>query len=274
MSKNPKEALPFTLPVFEKKSSLSSKAVEELRAAIITGLMQPGEVYTVPRLAAMLGISATPVREAMLSLAKEGLMEAQRNVGFRVVELTDDELDEITEIRLLLEVPAIEKLTSMCDAELADKIEKDFRHVAQDLVKYAHKGDLISFIEVDRHFHLGILGLLGNTRLVNLAGELRAQSRLYGLRHLADIGDLEQSAQEHELLLNYITSGNVTQAVDLMLRHIMHVRRIWAGNEEPVNFEARSTLSLLEGQMKPLSAMSKTMFEKSDLGLTRLRKQS
>ena len=78
-----------------------------IRGLVITGQMQPDQLYSVPRLATELGVSATPVREALLDLAREGLLEAVRNRGFRVVSLSLGELNDIFAIRLLLEVPSV-----------------------------------------------------------------------------------------------------------------------------------------------------------------------
>jgi len=93
----------FEPPVLDERPSARSRIIHALRAALVAGQMQPGEVYSAPALAARFGVSATPVREAMLELVKEGLVRTVPNKGFRVSELSDRELDEITEIRLLLE---------------------------------------------------------------------------------------------------------------------------------------------------------------------------
>jgi DNA-binding transcriptional regulator YhcF (GntR family) len=78
-----------TLPVFATRQSLREQIADALRAALVSGQMRPGLVYSVPVLAERFGISPTPVREAMLDLAKESLVEPVRNKGFRVTELTD-----------------------------------------------------------------------------------------------------------------------------------------------------------------------------------------
>ena len=93
------------VPDFGSRTSLRQQVTEVLRGAVITGAMRPGALYSAPALATRFGISATPVREAMLDLVKEGLIETVRNKGFRVTALTDQELDDITEIRMLIEVP-------------------------------------------------------------------------------------------------------------------------------------------------------------------------
>src|SRR6185369_10747857 len=86
--------------------SLREQARKVIRGLIITGQMQPDQLYSVPRLATELGVSATPVREALLDLAREGLLEPVRNRGFRVVALTSTELKDIYAIRTMLEVPS------------------------------------------------------------------------------------------------------------------------------------------------------------------------
>src|SRR6204780_5296821 len=90
-----------------------------LEAALVAGELKPGELYSAPVLGERFGVSATPVREAMLALAKDGFVVAERNRGFRVVELSDTDLDEVSQIRLLVEVPStVEAAKLISDAEL------------------------------------------------------------------------------------------------------------------------------------------------------------
>src|SRR3954470_11176919 len=86
----------LNLPRVLGHHSLREQVSHALRAALIAGELRPGVVYSAPVLAAGFGVSATPVREAMLDLAKEGLVEVVRNKGFRVTELSDRDLDELT----------------------------------------------------------------------------------------------------------------------------------------------------------------------------------
>ncbi|BCB76718.1 hypothetical protein Pflav_031280 [Phytohabitans flavus] len=190
--------------------------------------MRPGEVYSAPVLAAQLGVSATPVREAMLELAKEGLVLTVPNKGFRVRELSDRELDEITEIRMLLEVPTTVRAASVATPE--DLIR--LRPVAEAVVDAAERKDLIAYLEHDRRFHLDLLALAGNEQLVALVGELRSRSRLFGLRQLADAGELGPSAREHVQMLELVEAGDAKSLERLMRRHISHLRGSWAGRVE------------------------------------------
>ena len=90
-----------------------------LEAALVAGELKPGELYSAPVLGERFGVSATPVREAMLALAKDGFVVAERNRGFRVVELSDKDLDEVSQIRLLVEVPSTVEAAALC--KMADR---------------------------------------------------------------------------------------------------------------------------------------------------------
>jgi DNA-binding GntR family transcriptional regulator len=216
------------LPSLDERRSVRSQVIRALRAALVAGQMRPGEVYSAPALAARFGVSATPVREAMLELVKEGLVLTVPNKGFRVRELADRELDEITEIRLLLEAPTTAKLAGRVGAADLDRL----RPMAHGLVDVAAAKDLIGYIEQDRQFHLELLALAGNAHLVTLVGELRARSRLYGLAPLAESGELATSAGEHVEMLRLIEAGDRRGLERLMRVHIGHVRGSWAGRAE------------------------------------------
>jgi DNA-binding GntR family transcriptional regulator len=219
---------PLELPSLEARRSVRSQVIHALRAALVAGQMVPGEVYSAPTLAARLGVSATPVREAMLQLVKEGLVLTLPNKGFRVRDLSDRELDEITGIRLLLEVPTTVQVVGRATAADLDRL----RPMAQQIVDLAAAKDLIDYVESDRQFHLALLSLAGNEQLVTIVAELRARSRLLGLAPLAESGELAASAQEHLEMLRLIEVGDRAGLEQLMRQHIGHVRGSWAGHAE------------------------------------------
>jgi DNA-binding GntR family transcriptional regulator len=218
----PSHAISVT-PLVERQS-LREQVASALRAAVVSGEMQPGMVYSAPSLATRFGVSATPVREALLDLTKEGLVESVRNKGFRVTEVTDEHLDEITELRALLEIPTVIHLV---ESIRPDQVQK-LRPLAQAICRAATAGDLIGYIETDTRFHGALLELGGNRRLVELVGELRAQTRLYGLSKLLHEDRLMSSAEEHDEILDALAAGDASATDDVMRRHIGHVRGLWA----------------------------------------------
>lgn len=208
-----------------EKANLRERVLRALRAAIISGELTPGEVYSAPSLAATFGVSATPVREAMLDLAKENLVVVVPNKGFRVTVVDEEQLDQITAIRRLLEPPVVAEVTNQIPAE-------DFaglRQLAQEIVDGAHAGDLAQYTEADREFHLRLLGYSGNQRLVDLVAELRGQTRLVGLASLLDRGYLVPSAREHLDLLDLMERRDAAAVEIFMVRHINHIQDLWSG---------------------------------------------
>ncbi|GAA4085058.1 GntR family transcriptional regulator [Nonomuraea soli] len=216
------------LPVVGERQSLREQVANALRAALITGEMRPGVVYSAPVLAGQFGVSATPVREAMLDLAKEGLVEAVRNKGFRVTELSERDLDELTEIRELIEVPTVSRLAASADL---DRLER-LRPIAEEIVSAAEGGDLLGYVDADLRFHVELLSLGGNGHLVEVVRDLRSRARLYGLSELASRGTLVDSAREHLELLDRLISRDSDGSGQLMAQHIGKVRGIWASPQE------------------------------------------
>jgi DNA-binding GntR family transcriptional regulator len=215
----------LTLPALGARRNLREEITQTLRAAVISGELRPGVVYSAPSLAGQFGVSATPVREAMLDLANEGLVDIVRNKGFRVTELSEKDLDELSELRALIEVPTVRRIAS---AGVADSVLDELRPLASEIEAAAARGDLIAHVTADMEFHLRLLSLAGNRQLVETVRSLRARSRIYGLRSLADRAALVPSAHEHAELLDLLAAGSVAAVEELMRAHIGHVRGIWA----------------------------------------------
>jgi DNA-binding GntR family transcriptional regulator len=214
-----------TLTSFLPRKSMRDEIIEKLRGAIITGELRPDVVYSAPGLAEQFGVSATPVREAMIDLAKEGLVETVRNKGFRIREPSEQELDNLVEVRLLIEVPTVRKVA---DAGIDPQQLAELRTLALGIEKAATEHDFITYISIDTEFHCRLLSLAGNNELVETVRSLRSRSRLYGVRPLAERGELIHSAHEHVEILNLIEQGAAESAEQLIRRHIGHVRGIWA----------------------------------------------
>ncbi|MGW2521192.1 GntR family transcriptional regulator [Streptomyces sp. NPDC001617] len=211
-----------------RKPNFRERLVDVLRAALISGELRPGEVYSAPSLAPRFGVSATPVREAMLELVKEGLADIVPNKGFRITEVSDQQLDEYTHIRSLIEIPTTVGLATTADPEDL----KALRPIALEIVTSATKGDLIAYVEADLRFHLELLALAGNDHLVEVVRDLRRRARLYGLTALVEAGRLEASAKEHLELLDALLARDEEAVREVMTRHLGHVRGVWAAREE------------------------------------------
>jgi DNA-binding GntR family transcriptional regulator len=209
--------------------SLRSAVEEAVSAAIVSGELGEGELVSVPALAIRFGVSATPVREAMLDLEKRGFVESVRNKGFRITSVEEADLREIAQVRRWLEVPAIRMAASNFPLDQLPR----FRRLADEIVASAAKGDFPKYLAADSAFHLALVALAGNQRLVELVSELRKQTRMVGLAGMTGTSELERSALEHHALLDLLVEGNGDDAAALLDAHIDHVLGWWAGRPEP-----------------------------------------
>jgi DNA-binding GntR family transcriptional regulator len=205
--------------------SLREQARKVIRGLIITGQMQADQLYSVPRLAIELGVSATPVREALLDLAREGLLEAVRNRGFRVVALSSNELKDIYAIRTMLEVPSVAEIAR---AGLAPSQLAELRELAAATKRAADAGNLIEFLETDRTFHVELIATLGNKPLAELVETLRDRVRLQAFKRGSSLEYIAQSAAEHFQLLDFLSKQDEAGAVAVMRRHLERSRHVWS----------------------------------------------
>lgn len=162
-----------------RATSLRDQVSESIRAGLISGELAPGQIYSAPQLAAQMGVSATPVREAMLYFEREGMVTKMRNTGYKVTELSDDILDGAAEARILLEVPTMAKVARICTGDIAEKVA-ELRALAHELNDAAERGDLVSYLQADLRFHCDFLALAGNPVIVETVSSLRTRSRVTG----------------------------------------------------------------------------------------------
>lgn len=150
-------------------ASLTTQVTDMLRAAVTSGEMRPGEHYSAIGLAEKLGVSRTPVREALQLLEKEGIVRIEKNRGVRVIQMSLDEIVQIFQIRIILEPPAAAR-----GAEAAT--DEDLSHIQElhgKILEAAAAGDGTQTLQADKEFHLFLLSLAGNARLTALDRELR-----------------------------------------------------------------------------------------------------
>ena len=207
--------------------SLREQVLRHIRAEIIAGESLPGTMYSAPTLSAALGISTTPIREALLELARTGLLEPVRNRGFRVKEPSLDHLRDVFDMREVLELHAARLVASRPRRDLSE-----LRPLADAIARAVEEDDVRSYLEADRSYHRALLEAAGNALLTETVLGLRDTMRLYGIRSRAGHERQRESVAEHYEIAALAEAGEGERLADLMRRHI----RSW----EPIFLEAVS----------------------------------
>jgi DNA-binding GntR family transcriptional regulator len=198
------------------QESLTSQVVSSLRAAIISGDMAAGEKHSVGSIAVQLGVSRTPVREAVLQLAKLGLVDILKNQGFVVIERDDSEVVRIFQIRRWLEVPAAGIAASSAD----DAAKARIRSMYERMLEAAHAADHAALERYDAKFHSAVLDAVGNPRLTQIVDDLRdllitrQHTTTERSRGMIDI------AHDHDGILAAIEDGDAARAEREMATHL------------------------------------------------------
>ncbi|MEU8200981.1 GntR family transcriptional regulator [Streptosporangium sp. NPDC049046] len=203
------------------KTTLTTQTFEVIRRAILTGELAPGTLHSVVGIAAQLGVSRTPVREALLQLATHGVVSFERSRGVRILQMTTRDIEEIYSIRFLLEVPSVYRAaTTMNDDQIASVSE-----ALEKMGKAVEIGDERLFQEEDVKFHQLILEGAGNERVTQSVATTRAQMSARGLsttqtRTLADIWRV------HERILERIQARDNQGAAQAMHDHLLETTRL------------------------------------------------
>jgi len=222
-------------------ASVADQAFAQLRRAIMTGELAAGERYSVERIADLLDlqVSRTPVREALVRLSEAGFVTVEPKRGFRVIKRNVHDIEELFQIRLMLEVPAayraahkdavvnIEKLSAEFNAmdEIAQSSpEEELEASPSDTpMPSSHELDL-KFVDGDTRFHERILKGAGNKRLVLDVRKLRFSITALGAWRLSQSrrGGLRRVQHEHKTLLNAIEHHDQQAAAQAMYSHLVN----------------------------------------------------
>jgi DNA-binding GntR family transcriptional regulator len=195
---------------------LAKMAYEILRDSIIHGQLRPGEVYNEMALAKDLGISRTPVREALLELSAQGLVTFLPRKGLIVKHFTVKDVKEIFELRRVIELAAIEKVAQSsppCDLSRLKRCLDEQR-------KSAARKDFTAFMKADREFHAEFCRLSNNQRLVAILENVRDLVHFMGMQGLSAKGRAEIVIKEHAKVLEAVSEGDRAKARKAMESHL------------------------------------------------------
>jgi len=187
-----------------------------LRQAILRGELKPGERLMEIQLANKLGVSRTPVREALHKLEQEGLVLTMPRKGAEVADISEKSLHDVLEVRRALEALAIQLA---CDKMSVDQIQ-ELSDAAQAFRDTLDSGDITRIAEADVAFHDVIHLATGNQRLIQLLNNLREQMYRFRVEHLKKESYYPQLLKEHREMIGYIKARNKDEATKIATEHV------------------------------------------------------
>lgn len=204
-----------------KPAALTDWAYKTIKEDVLNLRHPPGAQLGVETLADQMGISRTPVREALLRLQSEGLLRSIPRVGFFVTEITKQDLEELFELRILLESHVAKKAAPHLTDEDLDRLDA---LINKQSVVAAKAGDLAKFLEIDIALHDLLLERGGNKRLVGMMEtihDLTFRERALSIRSAHNI---RETLQEHQKLVEGLHKRDGELASRLMRDHLSAVR--------------------------------------------------
>ena len=204
--------------------NIAEQVTDELRSAIHSGELAPGERLVERKLADRLGVSHIPVREALTRLAEERLITREPRRGARVAELTAQDLEEISSLRIVLEQFMAIRVQERWNEESAARLGAIIQAMSD-----AAPGDIDEVLRQDRLFHETLADLAEHRFLDEVSGQLRG--RITGFIHAAnaalDPAEQEEHVRSHQQIVDAIASGDPAQAQSVIAEHVTRaVKRI------------------------------------------------
>lgn len=202
-----------------------------LREAILRGDLVPGERLMELQLASKLGVSRTPIREAIRMLEQEGLAITIPRKGAIVAGMTEKDMQDVLEIREALEELSVQVA---CD-KITDEQIAMLRETMENFKESLESGDIKRMAEADVEFHNVIYQATDNPKLINMLSNLQEQMYRYRVEYLKNPDNHDQLLQEHEAIYKGILEKDKDGVTQMIRRHISNqvdvVKHIIRGQE-------------------------------------------
>lgn len=212
------------------RSNLGESVYLQLWERILARTLHPGDKLSDLQLSRELGVSRTPVREALQRLVSDGIVRAEPNRGFYIASFSQRDIAEIYDLRAALEVMALEHAAPRLRPEAVDAARREFDELER-VVRAASTDDerldsTRRFLEADREFHRTLVELAGNTRLKAILEGLWAQIAVFQRAGLFRRTWLDVALHDHRLVLDALAEHDVDLAALRLKEHINHVKNL------------------------------------------------
>jgi DNA-binding GntR family transcriptional regulator len=195
---------------------LSKKVYRIIKSGIIDGSLKSGSKLLEVKIAKQMGISRTPIREALRELAAKGFVTMIPNQGIIVSGDSIEDIREVMQIRGALEGLAARLAATMISKEEISRLE----NLIRQMDKFTKKNDALSFGEVDAKLHNIIINSCGNNRLIQMRKNITEQAHRYRIKSLNVSGRLKYSTDEHQKIVEALRKKDSEKADKFSRKHI------------------------------------------------------
>lgn len=207
---------PITRP-----ETLKELAYKEIRSLLTSGKIESSKIITAAQFAAILEVSRTPVREALLQLASEGFLVAIDGRGFMIKEFSEKEIRDFFETRRIIEAYVAQQLVSgLTEVDLLQ-----MERTLEIMKELADEGDPFAFLDADRDFHMGLVQRHNNLFLISIVDQIRTLISILGRRALFMRGRTRQVIREHASIIEAFSERDVKKAVEAVTQHLIITER-------------------------------------------------
>jgi DNA-binding GntR family transcriptional regulator len=201
----------------ERLGTLQERAYRKIKDYLVSGRLEVETIYSGNRFADLLGVSRTPVREALLQLSAEGLLVFVEGLGFKVKTYSPKEIRDIFEARRAIETYVVGQIAGSLDRDALRGLEENLKQLSAR----AGQRDPYRFLETDREFHMSLVRRAGNRLLESIMDAIRNHVSVLGLSALAREGRARQVVREHGDIVRALRRKDKAAAVKAIVHHLV-----------------------------------------------------
>jgi len=206
----------FNLKPIVREETTKERVYKEIKRAILNGMIPSGEIFTEVKMAELLNISRTPVREALQDLIKEGLVITIPRKGLTVRKVTEEEIDQVFLLRAAIEREVVRKLTGKITDEQLEQLEQ----ICKEQEKAKDDQDNVTFINLDQVFHITLTKFARMELVEQVLMNLQQLTVLIGLQGVRRKSRMDEVLVEHRRILKALKEQDAEQATIAVTEHL------------------------------------------------------
>lgn len=204
------------LSKLEPPGTLQNLAYERIKTLLINGQLKFDDVYSANQFAEMLGVSRTPIREALLQLTAEGFFISLRGRGFKIKEFSEKEIRDFFETRKMIESYVIEQLVEAVAEEDLKPLEDSLKR----MLNGHDQEEIYRFLDADKSFHMNLIHRYKNNLLESIMENIRDFISILGQKALTSPGRVKEVIREHRCILKALRKKDKNKAVQAINDHL------------------------------------------------------